>query len=34
MGVFSARIDFSGPQPPDVSRLRQAFGIARQVLVA
>lgn len=34
MGAFSALIDFSNPDHPDGPRLRQAFGVARQVLVA
>lgn len=34
MGTISALIDFADPQQPDGPRLRQAFGQARQVLVA
>ncbi|MES2360615.1 MAG: aminodeoxychorismate synthase component I [Pseudomonadota bacterium] len=34
MGAFSALVDFSNPQHPEGPRLRQAFGAARQVLVA
>ncbi|MDP3796367.1 MAG: aminodeoxychorismate synthase component I [Polaromonas sp.] len=34
MGALSALIDFSNPLNPDGPRLRQAFGVARQLLVA
>lgn len=34
MAVFSALIDFSDPYHPEGPRLRHAFGVAQQVLVA